>query len=327
MGRHSGLCWLCRHQDPAKLANHCAKKGLAGEDCVCDFTHGVLTSYPDSSALQVDEVWGVGRKRRSDSTNVALPKSKPYAHLTPRFCARNSSVVLERSPSLNGVILSRSGRTCPGNKQQIMSSRSFGQYVHELERLKQVASYMAIAAAETAQPKTHAGIVCVSTHQSVCRASAAIPTRTQCPVAEPSDDTLRLTKVALWLLKKIYRPGYAYQKAGVALMDLRDAGTTYCFNLFATNLDNPRLMQAMDHINAVWGPGKLRSAAEGVRKEWSMKREKKSPNYTTRWGTNCRRPVKCADVSHCQRRQQSDRVLRIDECADFLASLKYRTGY
>ena len=47
--------------------------------------------------------------------------------------------------------------------------------------------------------------------------------------------------------------------------------------------DSPRLMQVMDHINAVWGRGTLRSAAEGVRKEWSMKREKKSPNYTTRW--------------------------------------------
>ena len=102
------------------------------------------------------------------------------------------------------------------------------------------------------------------------------------PLPEPSDDTLRLTKVALWLLKKLYRPGFAYQKAGVALLDLSDGGATQ-FNLFSTHHDNPRLMQVMDRINSVWGRGTLRSAAEGVRKEWSMKREKKSPNYTTRW--------------------------------------------
>ena len=79
-----------------------------------------------------------------------------------------------------------------------------------------------------------------------------------------------------------HRPGFAYQKAVVALMDLSDAGAIQ-FNLFSTHHDNSRLMQVMDRINSVWGRGTLRSAAEGVRKEWSMKRERKSPNYTTRW--------------------------------------------
>ena len=142
---------------------------------------------------------------------------------------------------------------------------------------------MAIAAEKLRSQRSKAGIVQVYLRTNPF--AEHLPQYQQglnAPLPEPSDDTLRLTKVALWLLKKIYRPGYAYQKAGVALMDLRDAGTTQ-LNLFATNLDNPRLMQAMDHINAVWGRGTLRSAAEGVRKEWSMKREKKSPNYTTRW--------------------------------------------
>ena len=42
---------------------------------------------------------------------------------------------------------------------------------------------------------------------------------------EATDDTLRLTTIARWGLKKIYRSGYAYQKAGVALMNFSDAGT------------------------------------------------------------------------------------------------------
>ena len=47
----------------AKLANHCAKKGLAGADGVCDFTaltQDELTALFDRIA--VGEVWGVGRK-------------------------------------------------------------------------------------------------------------------------------------------------------------------------------------------------------------------------------------------------------------------------
>ena len=93
---------------------------------------------------------------------------------------------------------------------------------------------------------------------------------------------MRLTTVALWGLKRLYRPGFAYQKAGVALMNLSDAGTVQ-MNLFSKSKDNTHLMQVMDRINGIWGRGTLRSAAEGVAKEWKMKRERMSPGYTTRW--------------------------------------------
>lgn len=102
------------------------------------------------------------------------------------------------------------------------------------------------------------------------------------PLPEPTDDTLLLTKIALWTLKKIYLPGYAYQKSGVALLNLGDAGTVQ-MSLFSKSKDNTRLMQVMDRINGVWGRSTLQSAAEGVDKEWKMKRELKSPGNTTRW--------------------------------------------
>lgn len=34
------------------------------------------------------------------------------------------------------------------------------------------------------------------------------------PLSQASDDTLLLTRTALWGLNQIYRPGFAYQKAG-----------------------------------------------------------------------------------------------------------------
>ena len=36
----------------------------------------------------------------------------------------------------------------------------------------------------------------------------------------PTSDTRFLVKTALWILKRIYRSGYVYQKAGVLLNDL-----------------------------------------------------------------------------------------------------------
>ena len=98
----------------------------------------------------------------------------------------------------------------------------------------------------------------------------------------PSADTRRLTAVALWGLKRIYRPGFAYQKAGVMLGNLSQAGVQQ-FTLFEKRKDRPALMQAMDRINTVWGRGTLKLGAEGVNQEWRMKREKMSPRYTTCW--------------------------------------------
>ena len=68
----------------AKLANHCAKKGLAGEDGVCDFTR--MSDAQRRQLFQtiaVDEIWGVGRKlgqrlgERGLSTVEALRTADP----------------------------------------------------------------------------------------------------------------------------------------------------------------------------------------------------------------------------------------------------------
>ena len=42
-------------------------------------------------------------------------------------------------------------------------------------------------------------------------------------------------------------------------------------------------MQTLDHINARWGRGTMRLAAEGFDHSWQMKREHLSPCYTTEW--------------------------------------------
>ena len=102
------------------------------------------------------------------------------------------------------------------------------------------------------------------------------------PLTVATDDTLRLTQAAVWGLRRIYQPGYDYQKAGITLLELVDAGTTQA-DLFCQARDNTRVMQAMDRINRIWGKGTLRSGAEGINKRWMMRRERMSPAYTTRW--------------------------------------------
>jgi len=269
----------------AKLANHCAKKALAGTDSVCDFAR--LSDAERSrvfSTIDVNEIWGVGRRLSEQLIARGITSVEDLRRADAKTLRREFSVVLERTVmELNGIACLELEEAV-ANKQQIISSRSFGSYVHDLEALGEaVASYIAIAAEKLRSQGSHAGMVQVFIRTNPHRAnSPQYQGGLTIPLAEASDDTLMLTRAALWGLKRIYRPGFAYQKAGVAFLDLRAAGTPQ-IDMFSTARDNTRLMAAMDRINGIWGRGTLRSAAEGSGKKWQMKRESKSPAYTTQW--------------------------------------------
>lgn len=269
----------------AKLANHAAKKGLAGREGVSDF--GRL-SAPERRALfariPVGEVWGVGRRLSAQLADQGITTVEDLRTADAKTLRRQFSVVIERTHAeLNGESCLSLEDAAP-SKQQIMSSRSFGHYVHDLSGLEEaVASYVAIAARKLRDQHSLAGMLQVNIRTNPHKPEAPQYQRgLTIPLPEPTDGTLRLTTIARWGLKKIYKPGYAYQKAGVVLMNLMDASTVQ-MNLFSKAKDHSRLMRVVDQINDNWGKGTLHLAAEGVRKDWSMKREKKSPAYTTRW--------------------------------------------
>ncbi|MCY1293047.1 Protein UmuC [compost metagenome] len=99
----------------------------------------------------------------------------------------------------------------------------------------------------------------------------------------PTDDTRVITKAACEGLELVYRPGFAFSKAEVLLLDLRQPGEFTC-DLFA--LEQPerssRTMAVMDAINARWGKGTVRPGGVPVAPDWGMRRELMSQSYTTR---------------------------------------------
>jgi len=101
-----------------------------------------------------------------------------------------------------------------------------------------------------------------------------------------TDDTRFLTKVAIWGLRRIYRRGYQYQKAGVMLSELvsRQYRQLDLFGSISTvDTKSSKLMSVMDQINARMGRGTIKLASEGFKQPWKMKQGNKSPNYTTNW--------------------------------------------
>ncbi|MBU0753273.1 MAG: Y-family DNA polymerase [Gammaproteobacteria bacterium] len=269
----------------AKLANHCAKKNLAGDNGACDFTR--MTPQERSrlfGRIEVGEIWGIGRKLSEQLAQRGITTVEALCTAEAKTLRREFSVVMERTiAELNDIACIELEEAAP-NKQQIISSRSFGHYVRDLPSLSEaVASYIAIAAEKLRSQGSLAGMVQIYIRTNLHKPEHPQyhPSRT-IPLPQASDDTLYLTRAALWGLKRIYRSGYDYQKAGVALMNLSDAANRQG-DLFSSAKDNAKLMRVMDRINAQWGSGTLRSAAEGVEKGWRMKRERMSPGFTTKW--------------------------------------------
>src|SRR5574343_1588645 len=117
----------------AKLANYCAKKGLAGQDGVCDF---LAMSAPDLVALfatiEVGEVWGVGRKITARLEAMGIHTVQQLRDADPETIRSRFSVVMERTVrELRGVSCLSLEEVVP-DKQQIMSSRSFGTLIYDL---------------------------------------------------------------------------------------------------------------------------------------------------------------------------------------------------
>lgn len=270
----------------AKLANHCAKKSLAGEDGVCDLgamPTEVLTDL--LSRIEVGEVWGVGRRLSERLAGMGIESVQALRDADTGLIRREFSVVLERTVrELRGVSCLALEDIAPP-KKQIMSSRSFGEYVYALVELEEaVSSYTARAAEKLRRQRSIAGAIQVYVRTNPFSEKQPQYQRgITVPLTQATSDTMRLTRAALWGLKHLYRPGFAYQKAGIMLTDLRPENLAQGVLFNSATPGRPALMDVVDRANARWGRGTLRVASEGMRKAWQMKRERVSPAYTTRW--------------------------------------------
>lgn len=272
----------------AKLANHCAKKGLAGGDGVCDF--GQMDEQQRRSlfaSIPVGEIWGVGSRITEKLMTMNIRSVEALRSANLEMIRRQFSVVLARTvQELNGTpCIELEDDNIP--RQQIMVSRSFGATVTSLEDLSESVAHFATRAAEKLRDDgSVASSVCVYIRTNPFKEDE--PQYQQSlvvPLSQPSDNTTKLVKAALAGLKEIYRLGYRYKKTGVMLMGLQVKGTVQ-----ATLFDDPveqtksdALMHVMDSINLKMGSGSLTIAASGIRQRWAMRRELKSPNYTSDW--------------------------------------------
>lgn len=276
----------------AKLANHCAKKAL-----IPDMSNGVvnLNELSESalnqvfSHIPVGEVWGIGRRLSEQLTHMGIANVAQLKATSVTQIKKHFSVVVARTVSeLNGEMCQTLEDIAPP-KQQIMSSRSFGQAVYRLEDLVQAVSSYTARASEKLRHQNHlahAIQVYLRTspfkpHQPYYSNSIVVQ------LSRPTDSVFRLIKAATHGITELYKPGFAYQKAGIMLLDLQPAQHIQP-DLFsainpATRTRQQALLSTLDRINQTMGRHTLRTASEGISKPWIMKANQRSGAFTTDW--------------------------------------------
>ena len=269
----------------AKLANHVAKKHPRSQGV---FNYNALTQEQQAKLLgqiTVDEVWGVGRKltKRLAAHDIHSVADLRNAH-TPTLRAEFGVVIEKTQRELQGIACIELQEVEP-NKQQIISSRSFGNMTQDVDVLKDAMStFVANACAKLRGQDSHSSVIQVFLQTNRFRQdlpqympSLAIP------LPSPTNDSLVVNKWACYLVDLMFKPEYQYKKAGVVLSEISPTSHYQADLLEPSVSAKPKLMSAIDQLNNRFGRGAVKISTQGAHREWQMRQERKSPNYTTEW--------------------------------------------
>jgi DNA polymerase V len=267
----------------AKLANRRAKKNSQ--------YNGVLNliNNPETEnhlkSVEVADVWGVGRQYTKVLNCHHIYTAYDLSKADNNWIKKKMTVQgLRTVMELNGIPCI-TGDFTPPDKKGIISSRSFGNYVTEKNQLAEaVASYTSRAAEKLRQQKSVANVISVFLRTNPFKETQQYHKGCQVILPVPTDFTNELIESAMKGLDQIYRPDFLYQKAGIMLTGIVPKSSLQISLFDNVNREkNQKLSDVMDKLNLEYGTGTIFYASSGTKKNWSMKRELKSPQYTTRW--------------------------------------------
>ena len=287
---------LAPNKTLAKMASHFAKKYQGYRHCCMidsdEKRIKALKLYP------IDEVWGIGRRYAAKLEALGVKTAYDFA-------AHNGDWV---KLTFNNIVIQRTWRELNGedcvpneelaNKKSICTSRSFNGMIPDFESLRtQVANYAARCAEKLRMQSTVASSVGVFLNTNAFREDLAQYWNFQEQrLITPTSSTITITQAAIDVLKRIYRTGYQYKKAGVIVMGI-GADSPIQQDLFDINAEQfqkmKRLDEVVDRINRLHGTETIVLGAQQYTKKDgkgkadvfanAIKHDHRSPNPTTRW--------------------------------------------
>ena len=265
----------------AKVANRISKK-------FPNKTKGVYiinSHYKRIKALKwlnIGNVWGIGFRYEKKLKNIKINTAYDFINLEDGWVRKNMSVVgLRLKKELEGKsVLNLEEVRSP--KKAIATTRSFEGTISDYEKIKERVSTFAICCAEKLRAQnSNCNSIYIFVKSDKFKKNQ-IQYRNGILITIPfsTNSNMVVSKYAIEGLRKIFRKGINYKKAGVIVMGL-DSSKSHQLNIFEN--ENPRhkyLMKTIDFIQKKEGQSKIKLASQDLRKRWKMKQEKLSPNYT-----------------------------------------------
>ena len=264
----------------AKAGNRLAKK--QGIGCMA-------IGKDDREALEgiaIEDVWGIGRRLSVRLRRIGLLNAWQFARAPSPSIRAIGGVTLERTQrELTGISCLEMEEVAPPRKNTCCS-RSFGKPVTELEELEEAVANYGVRATRKirAEGSLASGLQVFIMTNRFREDQPQYSNSRVLALDEPTDDPIRIVQNAKKMLRDIYRPGYAYKKAGVILLDL--VASSVRQSLLFEEHGSPR---RQDFVNAVeeaagrYGAAGAFWGGQGIGKQWRMKREMRTPRYTTCW--------------------------------------------
>jgi DNA polymerase V len=232
--------------------------------------------------LKIEDVWGIGRQHAKRLNAMNVHTAYDFTLLNDNVVRKQMSVVgLRLKHDLQGIPTLQMEDVQP--KQSIATTRTFEKNHTAFNDVKERVTTFAVSCAEKLrQQHSCCHTIMVFIHTNAHRHDLPQYSRNivmKLPFA--TNSSIELAAFAVDALKKIFRNGFHYKKAGVIVMDFIPESQRQLKLFDDCNARHIPLMKAMDKLNARYGQQKVRLASQDLKKVWKMKQEKLSPRYTT----------------------------------------------
>jgi len=233
--------------------------------------------------LKIEDVWGIGSKHSERLKIHNINKAYDFIKLPDEWVRKQMSVVgLRLKKELEGeVVLSLEENRSP--KKAIATTRSFEKNLTSFEDLKERISTFSICCSEKLRSqKSNCNSIYVfiksNRHQ---QNKSQYRNGIVMTLPYSSSSSITISKYAVEGLKKIYKKGIEYKKAGVVVMGLIPTNSNQ-LNIFEK--ENPKhqiLMKTLDFIAKKEDVSKIKLGSQDLKKIWKMKQTRLSSRYTT----------------------------------------------
>lgn len=265
----------------AKVANRIAKKfPELGGVYIIDSLEKLQKAI---KWLKIEDVWGIGRQHAKRLNAQGIRTALDFTLMSDEWVKKNMSIIgLRLKKELSGI------RTLEldeiSDKKSIACTRSFDKNYSTYDEIKErIVTYATICAEKLRKQDCCCNVLQIFIVTNFFRQDQpqySMSISVDLPF--PTNSSIELAEFAIQALKRIYKPGYGYKKAGVIVLELTPEDSKQTMIFENSDPKHLELMAVMDKLNKAYGQQKVKLAAQDLDRVWKMKRERLSRRYTTR---------------------------------------------